>query len=243
MSTLTLFMTKGFQFAVLEDELVDQLVFREYMAAYPALKSCGYFADSSEGLAFIKAHPPDIVFLDIDMPGLTGIDIIAQVKDRVPACVFITSYAEFALDGFKHAALDYILKPLTAERLELCVRKITEYLEIREKATAYEVLVEKESLVIKDGHSHIKLPQHEIIYLEAMQDYTKVVTEHKNYMTLATFTGLLERLPGKKFLRVHRSYAVSVQKVREQHADKLVCGSTAIPIGKTYRSMVSQMKF
>lgn len=236
-------MTEGFQFAVLEDDLVDQLVFREYMAAYPALQPCGYFTDSSEGLTFIKAHLPDVVFLDIDMPGLTGMDIIAQVKDRVPACVFITSHPEFALDGFKHAALDYILKPLTAERLALCIQKITEYLEIRKKAMAYEVLVEKESLVIKDGHSHIKLPQHDIIYLEAMQDYTKVVTEKKNYITLTTFAGLLERLPRKNFLRVHRSYAVAVQKVREQHADKLVCGHTAIPIGKTYRSIVAQMKF
>jgi len=236
-------MADPIRFVVIDDDLVDQLVLGEYVAAYPALQAAGYFTSSLEGLTFAEANRPDVAFLDIDMPELTGLDLISRIKDKIPVCVFITSHAEFALEGFKHSALDYILKPLTAERFALCVQRIKEYLAIRRKAAAYEVLVEKESLVIKDGHSYIKLPQHDIIYLEAMQDYTKVVTEQKNYMTLATFTGLLERLPGKKFLRVHRSYAVAVTKVREQHADKLVCGNTAIPIGKTYRSVIAQMKF
>ncbi|MGJ7031757.1 LytR/AlgR family response regulator transcription factor [Niabella hirudinis] len=236
-------MTDPIRYVVIDDDLVDQLVLKEYVAAHPVLQAAGYFTDSSEGLLFAEVNEPDVVFLDIDMPGLTGLDLISRIKNKVPACVFITSHAEFALEGFRHSALDYILKPLTAERFALCVQRIREYQAIRKKAAAYEVLVEKESLVIKDGHSLIKLPQHDIIYLEAMQDYTKVVTEHKNYMTLATFAGLLERLPGKKFLRVHRSYAVAIHKVREQHADKLVCGTTAIPIGKTYRSAVAQMRF
>ena len=113
---------------------------------------------------------------------------------------------------------------------------------MKQKSAAYEVLFEKESLTIKDGHTQVKLPQEDIIYLEAMQDYTKVVTEKKNYLTLTTLTGFLEKFSNNNFLRVHRSYAVAVKKIKELHHNKIVCGDITIPIGKTYRSAVAQIK-
>lgn len=235
-------MLKDIRYIAIDDDVVDQLLLNEYVAPFSFLKHCGSFSGSAEGLAAIEELKPDLVFLDIEMPGLTGLELLRQIKDKVPIAVFITSHAEFAIDGFELSALDYVLKPLTAERFSLTVKRIEEFWAMKQKAISYEVLFEKESLTIKEGHNQIKLPQGDIIYLEAMQDYTKVVTEKKSYLTLTTLTGFLEKLSGNKFLRVHRSYAVALSKIKELHATKIICGNSEIPIGKTYRSSITQLK-
>ncbi len=235
-------MLKNIRYIAIDDDLIDQLMLKEYAAAFPSLQLEGTFSNSTEGLAAIEEIKPDLVFLDIEMPGLSGVEILRKIKDKVPMAVFITSHPEFALDGFELSALDYVLKPLTAERFVLTAKRIEEYWIMKQKAISYEILFEKESLIIKEGHTQVKLPQEDIIYLEAMQDYTKVVTEKKNYLTLTTLTGFLEKLSNNNFLRVHRSYAVAVNKIKELHATKIVCGNISIPIGKTYKASISKLK-
>jgi DNA-binding LytR/AlgR family response regulator len=235
-------METSIRYIAIDDNPVDLLILREYAAAFPFLKHCGGFNTTAEGLAAVEDVKPDLIFLDIEMPEQSGLDVLRQIKQKVPIAIFITSHPEFALDGFELSALDYILKPLTEDRFSNTAKKIEEYWEMKQKAILYEVLFEKESLTIKDGYSQIKLPQQDIIYLEAMQDYTKVVTEKKNYMTLTTLTAFLERLSNKQFLRIHRSYAVAVNKIKEITANKIVCNNITIPVGKTYRSIVAQIK-
>lgn len=235
-------MLKNIRYIAIDDDLIDQLILKEYAAAFPSLQHSGTFSNGIEGITAMEEIKPDLVFLDVEMPELNGIEVLRKIKDKVPIAVFITSHPEFALDGFELSALDYILKPLTAERFAVTAKRIEEYWAMKQKAISYEVLFEKESLTIKEGHNQVKLPQEDIIYLEAMQDYTKVVTEKKNYLTLTTLTGFLEKLSGNRFLRVHRSYAVAVNKIKELHTDKIICGTQAIPIGKTYRSALAQIK-
>jgi len=226
----------------IEDDFCDQAVLSEYARDFPFLIEKGTYSASDEGLAAIIAQKPDLVFLDIEMSGMTGIEVLRLIRQQVSLAVFITSHAEYALDGFELFAFDYILKPLTKERFRETAMRLQDYWSMRQKAAAYEVLFEREFLVIKEGHSQVKLPMHEIVYLEAMQDYTKVVTEKKIYLTLVTLSAFLEKLPISKFMRVHRSYAIALQKIKEYHPHKLVCGNTDIPIGKTYKNIVSQMK-
>ena len=235
-------MQKIIRYIAIDDNPIDLLMLKEYASSFSFLQHCGSFSTPIEGLAAAQTLQPDLVFLDIEMPGMTGLDILRQLKDKIALAVFITSHPEFALEGFELSALDYVLKPLTAERFAHTARRIEEYWDMKQKAISYEVLFEKDSLTIKDGHSQIKLPQQDIIYLEAMQDYTKVVTEQKNYLTLTTLTAFLERLSHKNFLRVHRSYAVAVNKIKEITVNKIVCNNISIPVGKTYRSVVAQIK-
>lgn len=124
-----------------------------------------------------------MIFLAIEMPGLSGINVLEKIRTEVPVAVFITSDPEFALEGFELSALDYILKPLTQQRLVICVKQIEEYFSMLQKAKACDVLIEKETIKIQEGYNKVRLKQKEIIYLEAMQDYTKVVTDEKKYMT------------------------------------------------------------
>jgi DNA-binding LytR/AlgR family response regulator len=237
-----LLMQKIIRFIAIDDNPIDLLMLKEYAASFPFLEHCGSFSSPAEGLAATQTLQPDLVFLDIEMPGMTGLDVLRQIRDKVPVAVFITSHPEFALEGFQLSALDYILKPVTAERFAHTARRLEEYWDMKQKAISYEVLFENESLTIKEGHNQVKLPQQDIIYLEAMQDYTKVVTEKKNYLTLTTLTGFLEKISNNNFLRVHRSYAVAIKKIKELHSDKVVCGNSVIPIGKTYRSSIAQLK-
>jgi len=232
---------KTIRYIAIDDNMVDLLLLKEYAAGFPFLQHAGSFSDTTKGLLAVDTLHPDLIFLDVEMPGLSGLEILRRIKDKVPVAVFITSHPEFALEGFELSALDYILKPLTQERFAQTAGRIEEYWDMKQKAISYEVLFEQESLIIKDGHTQIKLPQQDIIYLEAMQDYTKVVTEKKNYLTLTTLTGFLEKISSKDFIRVHRSYAVAIKKIKELHATKVICNNIEIPIGKTYRPVLSKL--
>ncbi|MBK7289713.1 MAG: response regulator transcription factor [Chitinophagaceae bacterium] len=234
-------MLKTIRYIAIDDNVVDLLLLKEYATAFPFLQYQGSYSNTTDGLTAVEKLNPDLIFLDIEMPGLSGLDILRKIKSKVSIAVFITSHPEFALEGFELSALDYILKPLTAERFALTAKRIEEYWSMKQKAISYEVLFEKESLIIKEGHNQIKLPQQDIIYLEAMQDYTKVVTEKKNYLTLTTLTNFLEKIPGNDFIRVHRSYAVAIKKIKELHATKVICNNIEIPIGKTYRPVLSKL--
>lgn len=235
-------MQKNIRYISIDDSLVDQLMLKGFADAYPFLYEVGAYNTPNDGLAAIAALQPDLVFLDIEMPEMTGVEMLQTIRQQVPLAVFITSHPEFALEGFDLSAFDYILKPLTEERFATTAHRLAEYWVMKQKAKTYEILFEKEFVVIKEGYNQLKIPLHEIIYLEAMQDYTKVVTTGRSYLTLTTLTALLERLPVTKFKRVHRSFAVSLEKITGISGNDVVCGNIKVPVGKTYRSEIAQLK-
>ena len=236
------FSAPGIRFIAIDDSPLDLLFISEFSRSYPYLENCGTFSNPMEGLEAQQYIKPDLVFLDIEMPQFTGVELLRKIRQDVSIAVFITSHPEFALEGFELSALDYVLKPLTEERFAQTAAKIREYWEMKHKSAAYEVLFEKDTLTIKEGHSQVKLAQRDIIYLEAMQDYTKIVTPKKNYMTLSSLSYFMEQLPADRFLRVHRSYAVSLVQIRERRYSELICENAVIPVGKTYRSTVARLK-
>jgi len=230
------------RYIAVDDNLLDLLMLKEYAVQFSFLKELGHYGTPDEALVAVRDQRPDLIFLDIEMPGMNGVEILRTIRQYVPLAVFITSHPEFALEGFDLSAFDYILKPLTEERFAATARRLGEYWMMKEKAEAYEVQFEKEFVVIKEGYDQLKILLHEIIYLEAMQDYTKVVTEKKSYLTLTTLTAFLEKLPVAKFLRVHRSYAVALSKINRIAGNNIICCDVTIPVGKTYRAGITQLK-
>ncbi len=230
------------RFIAIDDNQLDLLFLTEYARKFPFLENCGTFSNALEGYDAQQYIKPDLIFLDIEMPIFSGLELLAKIKNDVPMAVFITSHAQFAVEGFELSSLDYILKPLSEERFGRSVKKIQEYWDMKQKSAAYEVLFEKDMLTIKEGFNQVRLPQHEIIYLEAMQDYTKIVTAQKNYLTLATLSDFMHQLPSDRFLRVHRSFAVSIGQIKELRHSEVICYNATIPVGKTYRSTVSKIK-
>jgi DNA-binding LytR/AlgR family response regulator len=229
-------------FLSIDDDEMDLIAINRLASFHPLLKHKGSFSNASDGLDAILAINPGLIFLDIDMPGISGLEMAKKIKDKVPMVVFVTSHLEFALDGFQLSALDYLLKPVSEARFAQTIQRIGEYWQMMQKAAAYEILVEKESLLIKEGHNYIRLPQQEVIYLEAMQDYSKVVALQKKYMVNLNLSGFMERLPVDKFLRIHRSYAVSVQKIKQLRLGEVMGDGFVLPVGKTYRAVLAQIK-
>lgn len=234
---------ESIRYLVVDDNELDRMIVETMAEAYPTLELAGSYGHPLEALGAIKALRPQLVFLDVEMPGATGIELLRAVKEIVPMAVFITSFPDFALEGFELSALDYILKPLTEERFAQSVKRVAEYWDMKRKSLAYDVVVEKEMITIKQGHDRLRLPLEDIIYLEAMNDYTKLFTEKKSYITIGALSNFLEQLPEKHFCRIHRSYAIAVSKVSSLKKGEVVCGSITLPVGKTYRSTVAGLKW
>jgi DNA-binding LytR/AlgR family response regulator len=220
---------------IVDDEALDRLHLSALVAEKPQLHLIGEYDHALDALHGIKAHQPDLLFLDVSMPGSSGIELLKAVRELVPMAIFITSYQDFALDGFELSALDYILKPLTEARFNQSIKRVEEYWEMRQKSNAYDILIDQEMLTIKQGHDKLRLPISEVIYIEALSDYTKFHTGKQSYITLGTLSNILEQLPPKWFCRIHRSYAVAAKKITQIQKGQLFCGSIALPIGKTYK--------
>jgi DNA-binding LytR/AlgR family response regulator len=234
-------MNEKIRFIAVDDNILDLLAIEEYAKVNSNLVQLGSFNNTSEAISAIITLKPDLVFLDVEMPDFSGIELLASIKKEVPMAVFITSHPEYAIDGFELSALDFILKPLTGERFDLCLKKVQEYWEMKKKAALYEIAFEQDALTIKDGHNRLNIKKSEIIYVEAMQDYTKIVTAQKAYLTLSTLSQFVSQFSDNELIRVHRSYAVSSRKITEKRPNELVCGSFLIPIGKTYKTTLGHI--
>lgn len=224
------------RYLIVDDNELDRIMISTFARSYTWLESGGSYAHPLEALEAIKIIKPQLVFLDVDMPDTTGIELLKMVRDIVPMAVFITSYPDFAMEGFELSALDYILKPLTEERFAQTAKRVHEYWEMKQKSQAYDVIISEEIITIKQGHDQMRLPLGDIVYLEAMQDYTKLVLENKQYMTLINFSRFLEQLPLRRFLRVHRSYAVAIDKIQKTGTNEVyIHNGIQLPVSKTYR--------
>lgn len=236
-------MPKPIRYIAVDDNTVDTLLLQHYAADYPFLQHLAAFDTPVAGMKAIETLQPDLVFLDIEMPGASGIEVLRFLQEKIPLAVFITSHAEFAVEGFELSAFDYIVKPLTPERFAKTAARLKDYWQMKEQAQSYKLLFENDSIIFTEGYNKIKLALHDIIYLEAMQDYTKIVTPTRSYLTLTTLTAMLEKLPANLFARIHRSYAVAISKIKALKSNELVCMDTVLPIGKTYRSTIAQLKW
>lgn len=234
-------MIKELSCIVVDDDDLDRLAV-EIEARASGMKIIGSFDHAAQAAETIRNHQPDVLFLDVEMPGITGLELFRSIQSYSPLCVIISSYPEFAIESFQLKVFDYILKPLTADRFKSCTDRLSDFAEIRAKAEAYTALIENEKVTFKEGHNVIYLKVSDILYLEAFGDYTKVVTRNKNYLTLATLGGFLEDLPADKFTRIHRSYAVCKDQISHIGNTSVVIADVNLPVGKTYRSFLRQIR-
>lgn len=227
---------------VADDNELDRLTITSYLAKFPDLEIVGVCSDANEALDLIEKNEVDILFLDIDMPDMSGLELRKKAK-QVPICIFATDHPEFALESFELETLDYLLKPYSFERFSLCVNRIREYMMLRTKAIQYETEEEKNFLFIKEGHKKVKVSLKEILYLNAFQNYTLIVTKtDKNYV-LVNLGTLLKELNFQNFLRVHKSYAVNPDCIQSVNSKEIILeNNIAIPIGRSYKESLNHLK-
>src|SRR5450432_3074777 len=225
---------KNYSCIIVDDNELDRLALLSYVRRYSFICVDGVFESSAKAMEFVqKNEPPDILFLDIDMPGMSGLELRKQLQ-KIPACIFVTSHPEFALESFEMAALDYLVKPLKADRFEKTMQRLEHFLEIHFKVELLDYTLGEDTLFIKDGHNHIKLKLHEIIYLKALKDYTGIITGKKKYCVLTPLGNLLKEKAFQTFIRIHRSYAIQKHFIKEISSKEIKVNDTLLPIGRSY---------
>ena len=201
------------KYLIVEDDDIDRLSVETEADKFPFLKRIASCSHPLEAMELITDTHPDVLFLDIEMPDINGLQLVRMLADHSVIPVFITSHPEFAIEGFEIEAFDYLLKPLTADRFARCALRLRDFFRLRSQAFAFAREQETGSIVIKQGHEKCKLHINDILYLEAMKDYTRIVLPDRQYLVLTTLTDMQERLPVEKFVRIHRSYIVHTEKI------------------------------
>lgn len=230
---------KNLNCVVIDDNRLERMLLEEYISRHSFLKITASFHNPVESLDLIKKGTTDLMFVDVDMPLMSGIDFLRSLPNP-PPCIFVTVHPEYAIDAFDIHAIDYLLKPVNPQRLDRAIQRALELFDIKEKAIQYSLRFENDFLMIKEGTTVNKVYLQEIIYLEALTNYTKIVTSEKNYITLNNLKNFLDELPKNKFLRIHRSYAVAIDKVKGFSGNDLRIAGQSLPLGKTYRQEVKK---
>jgi two-component system, LytTR family, response regulator len=223
---------------IVDDNKLDRLTTVSFVRKYSFLKIAGVYDSPTAALEDAKKSPPDTLFLDIDMPECSGLDLRVQLE-KVPACIFITAYPEYALQSFEVNALDFLVKPIKPDRFDRSMNRLQYFLDIHYKAELLNHTVNEDSLFIKEGHEHIKIQLFDIIYLEALKDYTGIVTAERKYCVLTPLGNLLKESTFFNFIRIHRSYAVQKHFIRNVTPQSVTVNKVHLPIGRTYKDALN----
>ncbi len=226
---------------ILDDDELDRLMVLSCLRNYPEFEVVGVFSSPNEALTFLENNRVDVLFLDIDMPEMTGIELKKRIAYD-PLCVFITGYPQHAVESFEVEALDFLVKPIKADRFKQTVSRIHEYTEIRQKVALFESSVGGDVIYIKEGHEQTKVKLHTILYLQAMKDYTLLFTAEKRHCVLTSLGNLLKEDAFQSFVRVHRSFAVQGTYIQRIGTNEVVLNNEqTIPLGRGYKENINTL--
>lgn len=225
----------------IDDEPFALQILEKYIAAVPALELLETFDDAIEGTRFLEENAVDLLFIDINMPDKSGLEVVSQLADR-PMVIFTTAHKKFAHEGFELEALDYLLKPISQERFEKAVQKAAERFLFKKSQQKNETA---ESIIVRSEYKMIKIALPNIEYIEGMEDYIKIhLTDTKHpVLTLMSLKGILEILPENRFSRIHRSYIVPNALVKSIQNKKVKLNTgTELPVSDSYLGFIEKWK-
>lgn len=230
---------KPFDCIIVDDDEMDRLVVVSYAKRFSSLQIVGAFDSAEKALAFLENNTVDVAFLDIEMPGASGLQLREKAL-QVPVCVFISSHSESAAETFELQTLDFIVKPFKFPRFEQTMKRIEEFMEVRLKASLFESSIGGDVVYVKTGHNQIKVKLHEILYLEALKNYTILVTEGKRHCVLSNLGEILQEEKFSSFIRIHRSFAVQKQFIQKIGSQEIELKNNAIiPVGRSFKETVN----
>lgn len=224
---------------IVDDEPPAIDLLKTYITSVSELDLAGSCANAVEALSFLKNKPVELLFLDVQMPQLLGTDFVRILKNP-PKIIFTTAYREFALEGFELDAVDYLLKPISFERFLKAVNKVLQT-NLEVPAAAPEKSVNPDAYIyFRTDRKMVRVYLDDILYVESLKDYIKVVTTARQIITKQAISVLENLLPVDKFLRIHRSYLVSVRWIESFTSEDVQIGSKELPIGRMYHHEVNK---
>lgn len=220
-----------FKCIAVDDELPALQLMQHYVSQIPELKLLHTFSDAVSAGEFLRNNEVDLLLVDINMPDINGIDLVSSLQKK-PQVIFTTAYKKFAYEGFELEATDYLLKPISFERFKKGISKAIDVLQNKSqsKTTA------EEFVFVRSEYKMVKIELADIEYVEGLEDYIKIhIANNRPTLTLMTLKAFIEKLPADKFLRIHRSYIVSLSKINSVLNKKVFLKTGAIlPVSDTY---------
>jgi DNA-binding LytR/AlgR family response regulator len=219
-----------------DDEPFSLAKIEGFIAKVPYLTLVSSFSSAIEALPFIRQNPVDLIFLDIHMENLTGIQML-EILNPKPAVILVTAYGQYALKGYELNVSDYLLKPYSFERFMMAVEKI--YQNVQTQFMTTQTATDNDAFIfLKTEYRLEKVNFEDIFYIESRGDYVYVVMKKTNVLSLMKLKNIYEKLPEEKFIRVHKSYIVAINKIDALERGRIRIKDTLIPIGDTYREIV-----
>ncbi len=230
-------MENKYKYIIVDDNDTDRLLLSLFLKEYPFLENKATFSSPEDGLIFFENNTIDLLFLDIEMDNINGLEFQEYIREKAACTVFTTSHPEYALNGFELNAYDYLIKPITKERIDTCIKKLKNFLDMRQKASLYDNGAKKEQIVLKSGISYVNIIPQDILYLEALKDYTKIVLINKKAVTIHGNIGsTLKNETFAQYIRIHKSFAIERSKIEQIRKNEVLLSTGIIlPLSSSYK--------
>lgn len=227
---------------IVDDEPLARELIRNYIQKLDNFEIVAECGDAMKALEVLRSHKIDLMFMDIEMPQITGIEFLKTLK-HPPQVIITTAYREYALEGFELDVVDYLLKPITFERFLKAVNKyfqvttdplgsVENYSPANNNDDAF--------IYVKENKKVLKLHLNEILFIEGLSEYVKIHTPEKRIVTKTSMTSMEEKLPDNDFVRIHKSYIVSLRKIEAFTSTSIEIGGKELPIGRSFKNRVAQ---
>jgi len=220
---------------IVDDEPLARDILIEFTAKVPFLKLKASCQNGYEALEVLQKEKIDLVFLDIQMPDINGIQLYESLNYR-PMVIFTTAYSHYAVTGFDLDAVDYLVKPFAFQRFLKAVNKAQE--QLQKQGISDSTTSSRDFMFVKDGTKIIKVAYDDVLYIEGMKDYVKIILKDRFVMPLISMSNMMDKLPKEKFVRIHRSYIVSLSMIDSVEKNRVVIAGKKLPIGNSYKSQL-----
>ena len=219
---------------IIDDEPLAVKLLADYATKTEGIEAVAQFTNPITAIQALEEHQPDFIFLDVQMPELSGIQFAKIVKGKYPV-ILTTAYEQYALQGYELDVVDYLLKPISLERFQQAVLKLQERQTSPALNPSLPTASAKNYIFVKSGYKTIRIDLTDILYLEGLSDYVRIQTTEESILTLDTMKHLVKELPGDRFMRVHRSYIVALDKIEFIERNRIIIQEKYIPISATYQ--------
>lgn len=225
---------------IIDDEPLARDVLADFIGRREDMTLLARFGNAFEAQAFLSGNAADVIFLDIEMPEMSGIELLKSLN-QAPVTVFTTAFRDYALEGFELGVIDFLLKPFSYERFKLAADRVKEFLMLRADDAFLE---EKETgagfIFVKSGVNRIRLAISDITHIQGLKDYAIIHTAEKKIVVKGSVKSVHLMFPPEKFIRTHKSFVVAKDKVRRIERNKIIIGQNEIPVGRNYKTEVEE---
>ncbi len=233
----------NFSCIIVDDEPLSHKVLRNHVAKIPELEVANSFYNALDARNWLTGKSVDVILLDIQMPEITGLDFLRSLKEK-PVTIVTTAFRDYAIEGFELGVIDYLLKPIQFARFELAISRAIEFIRLSKTADTIDFPGKNSTssyeLLIKTGTSKVLLDYRTITYAQGLKDYTILHTPERKYVVKGSVKAFQNLLPAHFFLRVHKSFIVSKEKIKLVHKGKIEFDNIYVPVGRNYKSVVEE---